>query len=128
MNEGHSPSPFAEEAESDRPSAIADAKAEVEGLVRDVRAYVEAERALWAGRAAFTGQTVKSISILGVIAAGLTIGTLNVLALGGLLILAANFGPVAATLIMVGALILVIAICAAMIKSKVKLLKFNPPE
>ena len=128
MNEGASPSPEPTSAEPSHLSAIAEAKAEVEGLIHDMRAYVEAERALWAGRASFTGKTVKSISIFGVIAAGLTIGALNVLALGGLLILAANFGPVAATLIMLGALILVIAICAAIIKSKVKLLKFKAPE
>lgn len=126
----HDGTPPEADARDDAPqlTALGEAKAEVEGLVRDVRAYVEAERALWTGRAAFTGKTVKSISILGIIAAGLTIGALNVLALGGLLILAAYFGPIAATLIMLGALILVITICAAIIKSKVKLLKFKNPE
>jgi hypothetical protein len=106
-------------------SAIADAKAEVSGLVNDVRAYVVAERALWTGRAAFTGKTLKSISILSVILSGLIIGALNVLILGGLLILSAFFGPIAATLIILGCVLLVITIIAFIVMRKAKLLKFN---
>ncbi len=106
-------------------SAIEDAKAEVAGLVNDVRAYVDAERALWTGRAAFTGKTLKSISIWSVVLAGLTIGALNVLILGGLLILSAFFGPIAATLIILGVVLLAIAIGAFIVVRKAKLLKFK---
>jgi hypothetical protein len=106
-------------------SAIEDAKAEVAGLIADVRAYVEAERALWTGRAAFTGKTLKSISIWSVVLAGLAIGALNVMILGGLLILSAFFGPIAATLMILGAVLLAIAIAAFIVVRKAKLLKFK---
>ena len=109
-------------------SAIAEAKAEVEGLIADIRAYVDAERALWTGRAAFTGKTLKSISILSVILAGLVIGALNVMILGGLLILSAYFGPIAATLILLGAVILAMAITAFIVVRKARLLKFKSAE
>ena len=109
-------------------SAIEEAKAEVFGLVNDVRAYVEAERALWTGRAAFTGKTLKSISIWSVVLAGLTIAALNVLILGGLLILSAFFGPIAATLIILGFVLLAIAIAALIVVRKAKLLKFKSTD
>ncbi len=109
-------------------SAIAEAKAEVAGLVQDVRAYIDAERALWTGRAAFTGKTIKSISILSVILAGLTIAALNVLVLGGLLILSAFFGPIAATLIILGVVLLVIVALGFIVMGKVKSLNFRSAD
>ena len=106
-------------------AAIGAAKAEIQGLIHDVTAYVAAERALWTGRAAFTGKTLKSAAIVGVILAGLVIGMLTVLALGGLLILDSFFGPVAATLILAGGMTVLIAILAFLLTRTVKSLKFN---
>ena len=106
-------------------AAIQEARDEVLGLINDARAYFEAERNYWSGRAAFTGKTLKSASILGVILAGLVIGLLIILALGGLLILAKFYGPIAATLIMAGVLILLSAIVAFALTKTIKSLKFK---
>ena len=106
-------------------AAIREARDEVLGLVHDARAYVEAEREYWLGRAAFTGKALKSASILGVVLAGLVVGLLSILALGGLLILAAFYGPIAATLIMAGVLLLLSAIVAFALTRTVKSLKFK---
>ncbi len=128
------PMPF--ETESDVPSqststeaegsaALHEAKAEVMGLVHDVRAYVAAERALWTGRAAFTGKTLKQAAIIGAVLVGLVVGALNILALGGLLILSSVWGPIAATLVMTGGIVVIIAALAFWLMRIIKSLKFS---
>ncbi|MCB2075994.1 MAG: phage holin family protein [Novosphingobium sp.] len=80
-------------------------------LAEDARALAEAEFAYQKSRAAFAGQEAKRIAILGLLAAALVFFALMALTLGLVLALTPMLTAWGATAVVVGGLLLVAAIC-----------------